>query len=161
MVAASCPISSNSVVGQAYFDTRNPFTEPVAPLPPPSAEATRAGDDFRAAERLPCRPAGFDEGSYNLKLGLVFATFAASVSFAYNRNALQSSLGGQNYDFSINPMLNSNLRWRITDNARLGLNVGVGYRFNLVQEELNSLTIGPNTSIDYAFSVGGCAVHGL
>ena len=154
LAIASCAAGTGSLCGQAYFDTRNPFTEPVAPQPPPAPEAMRAGDDFRAAERVPYRPAGFDEGNYNLKLGPVLATFGASVSFAYNSNALQSSAGGDNYDFSINPSLNTNLRWQITDNARLGLNFGIGYRFNLVQEDLNSLTISPNTSIDYAFSVG-------
>lgn len=153
-VAAACLVGTTPVCGQAYFDTRNPFTEPVAPQPPLTPETTRAGDDFRAVERLPYRPAGFDEGNYNLKLGPVLATFGASVSFAYNNNALQSSFGGQNYDFSINPSLNANLRWQLTDNARLGLNFGVGYRFNLVQDDLDSLTISPNTSIDYAFSVG-------
>jgi hypothetical protein len=154
VTAAGCLASSVPAFGQAYFDSRNPFTQPVAPQPPITPEVTRAGDDFRAAERIPYRPAGFDGGNYNLKLGPVLATFGASVSFAYNSNALQSSAGGDNYNFSINPSLNTNLRWQMTDNARLGLNFGVGYRFNLVQEDLNSLTISPNTTIDYAFSVG-------
>lgn len=153
-VAAACLVGTTPVCGQAYFDTRNPFTEPVAPQPPLTPETTRAGDDFRAADRMPYRPAGFDGGDYNLKLGPVLATFGASVAFAYNSNALQSTAAGDNYDFSINPMLNTNLRWQMSDNARLGLNFGVGYRFNLVQEDLNSLTISPNTTIDYAFSVG-------
>jgi hypothetical protein len=82
------------------------------------------------------------------------ATFGVSVSFAYNSNALQSSFGGQNYDSSINPPLNANLRWQMTDNSPLGLNFGAGYRFNLVQDDLNGLTISPSTTVDYAFSVG-------
>ncbi len=146
--------STTVVLGQAYFDTRNPFLAPVVPAPAEQPVATRAGEDFYANERIPYRPAGFDGGDYNLKLGPVLVSFGSSVSFAYTSNALQSQGGGENYDLSINPMLNTNLRWQMTDAARLSLNVGVGYRFNLVQEDLSGLTVNPNTSIDYAFSVG-------
>ncbi len=146
--------SATAVLGQAYFDTRNPFLAPVVPAPAEQPVATRAGEDFYANERIPYRPAGFDGSDYNLKLGPVLVSFGSSVSFAYTSNALQSQGGGENYDLSINPSLNTNLRWQMTDAARLSLNVGVGYRFNLVQEDLSGLTVDPNTSIDYAFSVG-------
>lgn len=147
-------VSGAAALGQAYFDTRNPFLAPVVPAPAEQPVATRAGEEFYANERIPYRPAGFDGGDYNLKLGPVLVSFGSSVAFTYTSNALQSQGGGENYDLSINPSLNTNLRWQMTDAARLSLNVGVGYRFNLVQEDLSGLTISPNTSIDYAFSVG-------
>lgn len=147
-------VSGSAAFGQAYFDTRNPFLAPVVPAPAEQPVATRAGEEFYANERIPYRPGGFDGGDYNLRLGPVLVTFGASVSFAYSSNALQSQGGGENYDLSINPSFNTNLRWQVTDAARLSLNVGVGYRFNLVQEDLSGLTVSPNTSIDYAFSVG-------
>jgi hypothetical protein len=146
--------SGTAALGQAYFDTRNPFLAPVVPAPAEQPVATRAGEEFYANERIPYRPAGFDGGDYNLKLGPVLVSFGSSVSFAYTSNALQSQGGGENYDLSINPSFSTNLRWQMTDAARLSLNVGVGYRFNLVQEDLSGLTVDPNTSIDYAFSVG-------
>ncbi len=143
-----------SALGQAYFDSRNPFLAPVAPQPAPPAGGGRAGDDFGANERVPYRPAPFDGGDYNIKLGPVLIGFGASVSTVYTSNALQSQNAANSSDLSINPSLNTNLRWQITDSARLSLNLGAGYRFHLVNEQLNSLTISPNTSIDYAFSVG-------
>jgi hypothetical protein len=146
--------STTAALGQAYFDTRNPFMAPVVPAPPEQPVATRAGGDFFANERIPYRPAGFDEGNYNLKLGPVLVSFGSSVAFMYSSNALQSQGGGENYDLSINPTFSTNLRWQMTDAARLSLNVGVGYRFNLVQEDLSGLTVDPNTAIDYAFGVG-------
>lgn len=147
-------VSTTAALGQAYFDTRNPFTAPVVPAPAEQPVATRAGEDFYANERIPYRPAGFDGGDYNLKLGPVLVSFGSTVSFAYTSNALQSQGAGEKYDLSINPSFNTNLRWQMTDAARLSLSVGVGYRFNLIQEDLSGLTISPNTSIDYAFSVG-------
>ncbi len=145
--------ASSAALGQAYFDTRNPFLTPVLPSAPEEPVGTRAGDDFRANERIPYRPTGFDPGSYNLRFGPVLATFSSSLAVAYNSNALQST-GADTSDLNITPSVGTNLRWQITEAARLALSVGVGYRFSLWQDNLDALTISPNTSIDYAFSVG-------
>lgn len=154
---AACLFASgaaiSAAVGQAYFDTRNPFLTPVQPSQTEEPQAPRAGDDFSASERLPYRPAGFDPGNYNIRMGPVLATFNAAVGVSYNSNALQSS-GTDTSDLSISPSVGANLRWQVTEAARVALNLGVGYRFSLWQEDLNALTISPNTSIDYSFSVG-------
>ncbi len=122
-------------------------------MPAEQPVTTRAGEEFMANERMPYRPAGFDPGNYNLRLGPVLASFGSSLSVAYNSNALQST-GANTDDLSLTPSLSANLRWQMTEAARFALNLGVGYRFSLWQDDLNALSISPNTSIDYAFSAG-------
>lgn len=81
--------------------------------------------------------------------------FFASVGFMYSDNALQgTSETGASDDFTITPMLGAGADWRLTENSRLNLPVGVGYRYSLNYDDLTQISLLPTGTLDYSFLVG-------
>lgn len=116
--------------------------------------------DFNLQQGLPYAPPRVaPRSAYNLKLGSAYVTFSAVLATSYTDNALQAPDGGdRQYDVTITPTLGASISWRPRENQGLRFDVGVGYRYSLQFSELNTLTLAPNSFLDYQFSIGDVTV---
>jgi hypothetical protein len=137
-----------------YFPSVNPF----------SVQPTESKRNLEALNpnQWPDRPQIIqaEEGSqlsrYNIKLGPVFMSFRAGVIFRYQSNfnlVSSDNPQGQQDDFRIGPALSVNLRYDISEQARLVVNSGLTYQWSLNNNN-NQLIFAPSSSLDYQFSVG-------
>lgn len=112
--------------------------------------------------QLPYRPMvspQMTRGPYNIRLGPASAHFSASTSLAYTDNALftDSTLGDPS-DLAVTPMLMANIEWPITEMNGLRINVGIGYQKHFIQEQLDSFTLSPNSTIDWMVIAGNVRI---
>jgi len=140
---------------------------------PALAQSTEAGRSFLADDpsgnfgiqnlgATPYRPLPSNashRAPYNVRMGPVSARFSTSLAFAYTDNAVLSDQAlGRADDFSITPMFNTALEWPITDLNGLRIDVGIGYQKHLIQSQLDSLTVSPNSTIDWMVIAGNCRI---
>jgi len=139
--------------GQSYFNSGNPFQDPVAPSPRSAFQ--NPGDNYRGGG-VPYSPPPMTQGGYNVKLGPVYGNFFSGLSFEYTDNATLLGGGSAEENLWITPSVGGNFRWQVTEQARLLAGVSVGYRFSVLLEDFDQLmvNVGPGSVIDYSFSVG-------
>jgi len=111
---------------------------------------------------IPYRPVSNTQlrrGPYNIRFGPVSALFSAATSVSYTDNALftEQALGRAD-DIVVTPMFNTTLEWPVTDMNTLRIDVGVGYQKHLIQEQLDSLTVSPNSTIDWMVIAGNVRI---
>jgi hypothetical protein len=111
---------------------------------------------------IPYRPVSntrLRRGPYNIRLGPVSALFSAGTTVSYTDNALftEQTLGRAD-DVVVTPMFNTTLEWPVTDMNSLRIDVGVGYQKHLIQEQLDTLTVSPNSTIDWMVIAGNVRI---
>ncbi len=92
---------------------------------------------------------------YNVRMGPVSARFSAGTSVSYTDNAIFTDQAlGRADDFVVTPMFTTALEWPITEMNGLRIDVGVGYQKHLIQDQLDTLTVSPNSTIDWMIILG-------
>jgi hypothetical protein len=98
-------------------------------------------------------------GPYNIRLGPVSALFSAGTTVSYTDNALFTEQAlGRSDDIVVTPMFNTTLEWPVTDMNSLRIDVGIGYQKHLIQEQLDTLTVSPNSTIDWMVIAGNVRI---
>jgi hypothetical protein len=90
---------------------------------------------------------------YNLKLGKLTAQLTGNVQAEFNDNVNLSAHDAQ-ADFSVGPYLGIGFLWPLTRNHVMQLDMGLGYRWYLQNPAANSISVSPNTHLDYTILIG-------
>lgn len=134
-------------LGQGYFPTVNPFV-----APPSGTYQTGVGS--RQQILGDGRMGQLQE--YDIKMGPVLANFTAGVTFSYQSNfnqvSSQSGVAAQSL-FTIGPSLGVSLQYQVSDSAVLTFGTAVSYQTSIGQLNYDQISISPNSSLNYRFSV--------
>jgi hypothetical protein len=100
------------------------------------------------------RPA-IDTGQYNIQIGPAFLSMSALLDLEYNDNIALSETDRKS-DLIVEPLLNTNVFWQISEYNAIRLNLGVGYvkYLNNPQFDSSSLTITPDSQLAFDIYVG-------
>lgn len=105
------------------------------------------------------RKANSTLGYYNVQLGPTAWKFGASLGVTATDNAnLQSNSQGQD-DVILQPQVNGQMWWPITERNTLNLNVGVGYSEYIRHPGLNRMYLGPGTELSFDVFISDFAVN--
>jgi hypothetical protein len=107
--------------------------------------------EFDAASRRPA----IDTGQYNIEIGPALVDISAHLGLEYNDNVALSETDRKS-DLIIEPYLNSNVMWQISEVNALRVNLGVGYvkYINNSQFDSSSLAIAPESQLAFDIYVG-------
>lgn len=139
-------------LGQGYFPTINPFVSG-----PDSSSVGSYRTGFGTPIRVEQVGGSGQQQEYDIKMGPVLANFTAGVTFSYQSNfnqvRSQSGVSAQSL-FTLGPTVGVSLQYQISDTATLTVGSGVTYQASLSQFQYEQLSISPNSSVGYQFSVG-------
>lgn len=134
-------------LGQGYFPTVNPFT-----ATPSGSYQTGIG----SRQQVLGNGGMGQQQEYDIKLGPVLANFTAGVTFSYQSNfnqvSSQSVVAAQSL-FTIGPTIGVDLQYQVSDSASLTFGTAVSYQKSLGQLQYDQISISPNSTLRYQFSV--------
>lgn len=140
-------------IGQGYFPTVNPFVGGLNSSSTSGGYQSGIGTPIRAEQVS----GGGERQEYDIKMGPVLANFTAGVTFTYQSNfnqvSAQSGVSTQSL-FTIGPTVGVALQYQISDTATLTFGTGVTYQTSIGQFQYDQVSISPNSSVLYQFSVG-------
>jgi hypothetical protein len=115
-----------------------------------SVRPSLAGEYYASQKK-----AVFDSSNYNILLGPISVDLSARVDFDYNDNITYSQHDRLS-DLLIEPQINANILWQVSEVNSLRLNLGIGYQAYLdhSQYDSSSLTIAPNSQLEYDVYIG-------
>jgi hypothetical protein len=99
-----------------------------------------------------------DTANYNLKYGNMIARFNAGAQTEYNDN-INLSHTDPRWDLSFGPNVSAGFLLPITKENLLQLDLGAGYRWYLNSPSLSSVTLAPNSRLDYRMFVGNLSLN--
>ncbi len=91
--------------------------------------------------------------NYNLQLGPVSLRADASVTGTYNDN-INYSHERREADFIINPQVNVEGKWQVTDLNAIVFNIGAGYQYYISHTGVSGLILTPNSNLEFNIFVG-------
>ncbi len=94
-------------------------------------------------------------GQYNLQLGPALVGFSANVDVIYDDN-IELSETDRKSDLIIEPNINANVLWQVSQDNALRLSIGVGYikYLNNPQFDSSSIAISPDSQIAFDIYAG-------
>jgi hypothetical protein len=96
-----------------------------------------------------------ETGQYNLKLGPALVGLSAGLDLEYNDNITLSDTNRKS-DLIIEPFLNANVLWQVSEYNAIRLDLGLGYVKYVSNSQFDSsaLTITPNSQLAFDIYVG-------
>jgi hypothetical protein len=96
-----------------------------------------------------------DTGQYNIQLGPALLSMSALLDLEYNDNIALSETDRKS-DLIIEPLLNTNILWQVSEYNAIRLNLGVGYvkYLNNPQFDSSSLSVTPDSQLAFDIYVG-------
>jgi hypothetical protein len=96
-----------------------------------------------------------DAGQYNIQIGPALLSMSALLDVEYNDN-IELSETDRKSDLIVEPFLNANVFWQVSENNAIRLNLGVGYVKYLdnPQFDSSSLSITPDSQLAFDIYVG-------
>jgi hypothetical protein len=104
-----------------------------------------------AESRLPM----IDTGQYNIKLGPALLSMSALLDLEYNDNIALSETDRKS-DLIVEPLLNTNVLWQVSEYNAIRLNLGLGYvkYLNNPRFDSSSASITPDSQLAFDIYVG-------
>lgn len=99
-----------------------------------------------------------ETANYNIKWGKMIARFNANLSAEYSDNINLSETNPRS-DFSIGPFVNVGFMYPLSQENLLQFDAGFGYRWYMNSPEVNSLSLAPNSRLDYRMFVGNVSLN--
>jgi hypothetical protein len=96
-----------------------------------------------------------DSGQYNIQLGPALFSMSALLDLEYNDNIALSETNRKS-DLIIEPLLNTNVLWQVSEYNAIRLNLGVGYvkYLNNPRFDSSSVSITPDSQLAFDIYVG-------
>jgi hypothetical protein len=96
-----------------------------------------------------------DSGQYNIQLGPALLSMSALLDLEYNDN-IELSETNRKSDLIIEPLLNTNVLWQVSEYNAIRLNLGVGYvkYLNNPRFDSSSLSVTPDSQLAFDIYVG-------
>src|SRR5882724_3462956 len=92
-------------------------------------------------------------GYYNLLLGPAAWRFSSGLGLQYNDN-IHLRQNNQEGDYILNPNLNAQVHWPVTEKNSVDFSLGTGYSAHLQHRDLNQLYITPGSGISFDIYAG-------
>ena len=96
-----------------------------------------------------------DTGQYNIRLGPALLSMSALLDLEYNDN-IELSETDRKSDLIVEPLLNTNVLWQVSEYNAIRLNLGVGYvkYLNNPQFDSSSVSVTPDSQLAFDIYVG-------
>jgi hypothetical protein len=96
-----------------------------------------------------------DSGQYNIQLGPALLSMSALMDLEYNDNIALSETNRKS-DLIVEPLLNTNIVWQVSEYNAIRLNLGVGYvkYLNNPRFDSSSVSVTPDSQLAFDIYVG-------